>query len=63
MQAIKSCQLDFQSWQRADIRCDELVFEESSLGGDPPPHLPLRIDIMSNSGFIEYETVMFNLLD
>ena len=62
MQAVESCRLDFQSWQRADIGCDELVFEELS-GGDPPPHLPLRVDIMSNSRFIEYETVMFNLLD
>ena len=63
MEAIESCRLDFQSWQRADIGCDELAFEELS-NGDPPPHLPpLRVDVMSNSRFIEYEMVIFNLLD
>ena len=62
MRAIESCRLDFQSWQRVNIGCEELVFEDIS-GGDLPPHLPLRVDIMSNSHFIEYETVMFNLLD
>jgi len=63
MQAIQSCRLDFQSWQRADIGWDELKFEELPSGG-PSSHLPpLRVDIMSNSCFIEYETVMFNLLD
>ena len=62
MQAIKSCRLDFQSWQRADIACDGLVFEEPS-SGDPPPRLSLRVDIMSNSHVIGYEMVLFNLLD
>lgn len=62
MQAIETCRLDFQSRQRADIACDDLVFEEPT-NGDPPSHLSLRVDIMSNSCFIEYETVMFNLLD
>jgi len=62
MQAIESCRLDFQLWQRADIACDGLVFEEPS-SGDPPPRLSLRVDIMSNSHIIGYKTVLFNLLD
>jgi hypothetical protein len=62
MQAIETCQLDFQSWQHADIACNDLVFEEPT-SGDPPSHLSLRVDIISNSYFIEYKTVMFNLLD
>jgi hypothetical protein len=62
-QAIESCRLDFQSWQRADIPCDELVFEETTGEEEPPPHIPLRVDIMSNTEFIEYEAVMFALLD
>ena len=62
MRAIESCRLAFQSWQSVDISCEKLIFEEGS-EGDPQPHLPLRTDIMSNMPFIEYETVMFNLLD
>ncbi len=62
MQAIESCRLDFQSWQRADIPCDELVFEETT-AEEPLPHIPLRVDITSNTEFIEYEAVMFALLD
>jgi hypothetical protein len=62
MQAIEGCHFDFQSWQCADISSDELIFEETpSL--EPPPHLPLRVDVLSNVGFIEYEETMFNLLD
>jgi hypothetical protein len=62
MRAIEGCRFDFQSWQRADISSDELIFEETpSL--EPPPHLPLRVDVLSNVGFIEYEETMFNLLD
>jgi hypothetical protein len=60
--AIESYRLDFQSWHSVDIGCEELIFEDIS-SGDPPPHLLLRVDIMSNSHFIEYEMVMFNLLD
>lgn len=63
MQAIESCRLDFQSRQRANIPCDELVFEETTGEEEPPPHIPLRVDIMSNTEFIEYEAVMFALLD
>ena len=62
MQAIESCRLAFRSWQRVEISCEKLIFEEGS-GGDPQPHPPLRPDIMSNTPFIEYETVMFSLLD
>ena len=66
MQAIESCRLAFRSWQRVEISCQNLIFEEGSeegSGGDPQPHPPLRADIMSNTPFIEYETVMFSLLD
>lgn len=63
MQAIESCRLDFQSLQRADIPCDELVFEETIGKEEPQPRIPLRVDIMSNAEFIEYEAVMFTLLD
>lgn len=62
MQAIEECRFDFQSWQRADISGDELTFEGTPTH-EPPPHLPLRVDALSNMRFIEYEEVMFNLLD
>lgn len=62
MQAIESCRVDFQSWLHADIGCDELVLEVTS-SGEPPPHLPLRADVTSNSRFIQYEAMMFDLLD
>jgi hypothetical protein len=62
LQAIEDCRFNFQSWQRADISGDELIFEETS-AHEPPPHLPLRVDVLSNMWFIEYEEMMFNLLD
>lgn len=62
MQAIEGCHFDFQSSQHADISSDELIFEETPTL-KPPPHLTLRRDALSNMGFIEYEEMMFNLLD
>lgn len=64
MQAIESCRLAFQLWQCANIPCDELVFDEiPSREQQCHPNPPLRVDIMSNTQFIEYETRMFSLLD
>lgn len=65
MEAIESCRLDFQLWQHADIGCDELPFEELSYIDPPSPGhtLLLRVDVITNSCFIEYETAILNLLD
>jgi hypothetical protein len=58
MQAIERCRLDLQLRQRADISCDQLVFEETSTG-EPRPHL---VDGMSNTQFLGYEATMLGLL-
>lgn len=62
MRSIENCRLDFHSWQRNNISSDELVFEETP-ALHPPPRLPLRVDMLANTKFIEYEELMFNLLD
>ena len=62
MQIILDCRFDFHSWQRDDISCDGLVFGETAVS-EPSSHPPLRVDILSNMRFIEYEENMLSLLD
>ena len=62
MQLIIDCRFDFHLWQRSDISCDGLAFEETAVL--EPSSIPrLRVDILSNVQFIEYEETMLSLLD
>lgn len=65
MQLILDCRFDFHSWLRSDISSDGLIFEETAIL-EPTlstRHPPLRMDVISNVQFIEYEEIMLGLLD